>query len=125
MKKIILAFTLSLLVSSAFTQNSASKSVINIKVPDFAQPHIKKFYTEYSNHLIKCIKAIREKNEARATALFKNPGEQLVARSKILEKEVVMNPEERQKWMEWGAQVYPYVKELERSSYYQKLYGEK
>ena len=125
MKKIILAFTLSLLVSSAFTQNSASKSPITIKVPDFAQPHIKTFYTEYSNHLIKCIQAIREKNEARATALFKKPGEQMVARSRILEKEVVMNPVEKQKWMQYAAQVYPYIKELERSSYYQKMYGKK
>ena len=125
MKKIILAFTLSLFVSSAFTQNTASKSAITIKVPDFAQPHIKTFYTEYSNHLIKCIQAIREKNEAKATALFKNPGEQLVARSRILEKEVIMNPVEKQKWMQYAAQVYPYIKELERSSYYQKLYGKK
>lgn len=125
MMKIIFAFTLSLFVSSAFSQNSASKSAITIKVPDFAQPHIKTFYTEYSNHLIKCIQAIREKNEAKATALFKNPGEQLVARSKILEKEVVMNPVEKQKWMQYAAQVYPYIKELERSSYYQKMYGKK
>lgn len=113
----------SLFLCKTFTQNTASKNAIAIKVPDFAQPHIKTFYTEYSNHLIKCIKAIREKNEARATALFKDPGERLVGRSKILEKEVVMNPVEKEKWMEFAAQVYPYVKELERSLYYQKLYG--
>ena len=125
MKKIILAFTLSLFVSSAFTQNTAAKSSLNIKMPDFVQPDVKVFYTEYSNHLVKCIQAIREKNESKATALFKNPGEQLVARSKIIEKKVIMNPVEKQKWMQWSAQVYPLVKELERSSYYQKLYGKK
>jgi hypothetical protein len=123
MKKIILGIVVSLCVSSAFSQDTTAKKEITIKVPDFAQPHIKAFYIEYSNHLIKCIKAIREKNEARATALFKNPGEQLVARSRILEKEVIMNPVEKEKWMQFAAQVYPYIKELERSSYYQKLYG--
>ncbi len=44
-------------ISSAFTQ------IIN--VPDFAQPDVKAFYTEYSNNLIKIIKAIREKNETK------------------------------------------------------------
>ena len=125
MKKIIWVFALSLFAISAFTQNTKTQSSFNIKMPDFVQPDVKAFYTEYSNHLIKCIRAIREKNESKATALFINPGEQLVARSKIIEKKVIINPVERQKWMQWSAQVYPLVKELERSSYYQKLYGNK
>ena len=98
---------------------------ISIKVPDFAEPEIKNFYTAYSDHLIKCIQAIREKNGAKVIDLFKNPGEQLVARERILAKEVVKDPVEKQKYMQYAAQVYPYIKEMERSVYYQKMYGEK
>ena len=128
MKTIILTGTLCLFITCAFAQNTASdktssKSAISIKVPDFADPEIKTFYQAYSDHLIKCILAIREKNEAKVAALFKNPGEQLVSREKILAKEVVKNDAEKQKYMLWAAQVYPYIKELERSVYYQKMYG--
>lgn len=116
MKTIILSITFCFFISSAFTQT--------IKVPDFVQPDVKAFYTEYSGHLIKCIKAIREKNEATATSLFK-AGEPMVAKSKIIEKKVIMNPVEKQKWMLFAAEAYPYIKEMERSPYYQKLYGKK
>jgi hypothetical protein len=116
MKKIIMAFSLCFFITSAFTQT--------INVPDFAQQDVKAFYTEYSNHLIKCIKAIRENNEAKATSLFKE-GEPMVVKSRIIEKKVIMNLVEKQKWMQFAAQAYPLVKELERSSYYQKLYGKK
>lgn len=116
MKTIILSFAFCLLMTSAFAQT--------IKVPDFVQPDVKAFYTSYSNHLIKCIKAIREKNESKATALFKE-GEPMVAKSKIIEKKVIMNPVEKEKWMLFAGQVYPYIKEMEHSPYYQKLYGKK
>ncbi|MEP6677464.1 MAG: hypothetical protein ABJA78_20045, partial [Ferruginibacter sp.] len=72
--KLMLTISLCLLMINAFTQP--------IKVPDFADPAAKTFYQSYSDHLIKCIKAIREKNEAKVIALFKNPGEQLVEREK-------------------------------------------
>ncbi len=124
MKKIIFAFVLTLSLSSAFTQKTPPKSAITIKIPDFIQPDVKTFYTEYSNHLIKCINAIREKNEARAKSLFKE-GEPMVAKSKIIEKKLIMNPAEKQKWMQFAGQVYPLIKEMERSVYYQKLYGGK
>ena len=128
----IIFFTIifSAFVNVAFTQNKANdktdiQSEIKIKVPDFADREIKTFYTSYANHLIKCIDAIRKKNEAKATALFKNPGEQLVAREKILAIEIVKDDVEKQKYMQFAAEVYPYIKELERSPYYQKLYGGK
>ncbi|MEO6405697.1 MAG: hypothetical protein ABIY51_04280 [Ferruginibacter sp.] len=116
MKTFVLSLALCFLITSVFAQT--------INVPDFVQPDIKTFYTEYSNHLIKCIEAIREKNESKATALFK-AGEPMVARSRIMEKKVIMNPVEKKKWMLFASQVYPYIKEMERSPYYQKLYGKK
>jgi hypothetical protein len=116
MKIIILTLTFCLVISSAYAQT--------INVPDFAQSDVKAFYTEYSGHLIKCIKAIREKNEAKATSLFKE-GEPMVARSRVIEKKVIMNPVEKQKWMQFAVQVSPFIKEMERSPYYQKLYGKK
>jgi hypothetical protein len=121
----MLSFALCLFLTSAFTQKITSQSAISIKVPDFSDPEIKSFYTSYANHLIKCIYAIREKNESKVTALFKNPGEQLVAREKIVAKEVVKTSVEKQKYIQFAGQVYPYIKELERSPYYQKMYGKK
>ncbi len=88
MKTIILSLAFCLLITSAFAQT--------INLPDFVQPDVKAFYTEYSNHLIECIKANRKKNESKATALFKE-GEPMVAKSKIIEKKVIMNPVEKKK----------------------------
>ncbi len=116
MKTIILSHIFCFFITSAFSQT--------ITVPDFVQPEVKAFYIEYSGHLKKCIKAIREKNEAKAIALFKE-GEPMVAKSKIIEKKVIMDEVEKQKWMQFAAQVYPYIKEMERSSYYQKIYVKK
>jgi hypothetical protein len=110
-------------LNNAFTQNERSKEILAIKVPDFAGAGVKSFYQSYADHLIKCVKAIREKNEVKATALFKNPGEQLVAKEKTMSKEVVKNAVEKQKYMEFAAQVYPYVKEVQQSAYYIKIYG--
>ncbi len=69
-------------------------------MPNFSDPQIKSFYASYAAHLIKYVTAIRQKNEAKAIALFKNPGKQLVAREKVLMYEVIKNPAEKQKWME-------------------------
>ena len=123
MKTIILAFTLCLFISNAFTQNEVPKEPLFIKVPGFADPEVKSFYQSYADHLIKCIRKIREKNEPKTRALFKSPGEQLVAREKKLSKDVVKNTVEKQKYIEFAAQVYPYLKEVEQSEYYKKMYG--
>ena len=123
MKTTLLAFAFCLFMSNVFTQNQTSKEIPVIKVPDFAGAGIKSFYQSYTDHLIKCINAIREKDEANAKALFKNPGEQLVAREKELSKEIIKNPVEKQKYMQFAAQVYPYIKEVQQSEYYKKMYG--
>jgi hypothetical protein len=123
MKLTILAFSLCLFTSNAFTQNQTSKKIPVIKVPDFAGAGVKSFYQSYADHLIKCIIAIREKNEVKAKALFKDPGEQLVAREKTLSKEVIKNAVEKEKYMQFAAEVYPYVKEVQQSEYYKKMYG--
>ncbi len=79
MKKLILTSAFYLLLVSALTQDTATKkstsqNPISLQVPDFADPEIKKFYAAYSNHLAKCVEAIREKNEAKVTALLKSGG---------------------------------------------------
>lgn len=127
MKTLIVTLTLCFFITSAFTQpattNKSSQNVGSINVPDFADPQVKIFYLAYADHLIKCIHAIREKNETKVTALFKDPGEKLVNREKILAKEVAKNPVEKQKYIAFANQAYPYIKEVQRSVYYQKIYG--
>ena len=125
MKIVILAFAFCLFMSNAFTQIETSQKNPVIKVPDFADAGVKSFYQSYADHLIKCIKAIRAKDEAATKALFKNPGEHLVAREKILSKEVVKNASEKQKYMQLATQAYPYLKEVEQSEYYKKMYDKK
>jgi hypothetical protein len=123
MKTVILSFTLCLFMSNVFAQNETLKELTTIKVPDFSDPGVKSFYQSYADHLIKCVKAIREKDEAKTKALFKDPGERLVTREKIISKEVIKNAVEKQKYMEFAAQVYPYLKEVQQSEYYKKMYG--
>jgi hypothetical protein len=130
MKTALLTLTLCFLITSAHTQDITAKKpespkTISIKVPDFADPTVKEFYNQYSSHLVKCVEAIRQKDESKATSLFKNPGEQLVAKEKIIGKDLVKDAAEKQKYMQFAAQVYPYIKEVERSAYYQNMYGRK
>ncbi len=122
MKSIIFAFIICISITTAFSQKTVVQKPILIKVPNFSDPKIKSFYDSYASHLIKCVTAIRQKNEAKAIALLKNGGEQLAAREKVLVNEVVKNPAEKQKWIEFAVQASRYVKEVERSAYFQKLY---
>ena len=123
MKTILLSFLFCLFMTNAFSQNVTAQKNLTISVPAFADASVKSFYQSYADHLIKCIKAIRAKDEATTKALFKNPGEQLVAREKILSKEVVKNAVEKQKYMQFASQVYPYLKEVQQSEFYKKMYG--
>lgn len=123
MKIIMIACVLCFSMSNVIGQTETPKEIPAIKVPDFADASVKSFYQSYADHLIKCVGAIREKDEAKARGLFKNPGEQLVAKEKTLSKEVVKNAAEKKKYMEFAAQVYPYLKEVQNSAYYKKIYG--
>lgn len=120
MKSPFLALTLFLLTVTAFTQKT-----ITIKVPDFADPQVKTFYNAYASHLVKCVEAIRQNDDAKATALFKKPGAQLVEQEKKLAKELVKNPAEKQKYVQFAEQAYPYLKEVKESAIYKKVSGEK
>jgi len=57
-----------------FAQNKLSKDLPLINVPDLADPAIKIFYQSHPEQMVKCMRAIREKNEPKAIALFKDPG---------------------------------------------------
>ncbi|MBK5271409.1 MAG: hypothetical protein JJE22_10380 [Bacteroidia bacterium] len=124
MKAILLSIAICVFMSKAFAQTESPKEIQAITVPDFADPGVKTFYQSYADHLIKCVKAIREKNEAKTIALFKDPGEQLVTKEKALAKELVKNPAEKQKYMQFATQAYPLLKEVQQSGYYKKLYGQ-
>ena len=123
MKKFMLALLLSHLVITAFSQNSGSPDTAVITVPAFADASTKRFYQSYADHVMKCVHAIRDKNEAQAKALFKDPGEQMVTREKALAKELVKNAEEKKKYIQFATEVYPYLKEIQQSDYYEKMYG--
>jgi nitrogenase molybdenum-iron protein alpha/beta subunit len=73
MKTLVIVCALCLSMNNAFAQPETSKEIPVIKVPDFAGAGVKSFYQSYADHLLKCIKAIPEKNESEAKALFKDP----------------------------------------------------
>ncbi len=123
MKTLIIAIFLCLITSVVFSQHSIAKDTSLISVPDFSDKTTKAFYQQYADHLIKCVFAIRGKQEAAAILLFKDPGENLVAREKVIARELVKTPGEKQKYLQFAAQAYPYIKEVERSAYYRKVYG--
>ena len=123
MKITMLLFALCLSMCNILAQNETSKGIPVIKVPDFADPEVKHFYNSYADHLIQCIKAIREKNKIKVVNLFKNPGEQLVTKEKEMAKELVKNPAEKQKYIQFAKQAYPFIKELEASVYYKEMFG--
>lgn len=123
MKRATAGLLFCLFIANAMGQTGTPNNIPAINVPAFASAEVKKFYQSYADHLLKCILAIREKNETKAIALFKNPGEQLVAREKIISKEVVKTPLEKQKYIQFAEQVYPYLKEIAHSEYYIKIYG--
>lgn len=122
--KLLLFFAACLVSTAAFAQETPPKKDLTINVPDFASTEAKKFYTKYANHLLMCIEAIRQKDETKANALFKK-GEPLVAEEKRLTQRVIKDPAEKKKYLQFAAEAYPYIKELEQSTYYQKLYPQK
>jgi hypothetical protein len=124
MKTTLLALLFCLSLNTIFAQADTTKKNLVIRVPDFADPATKKFYRSYADHLIKCVVAIREKNESKVTALFKNPGAELVAKEKKLAVELFKDPVEKPKYLQFAAEAYPYLKEVKESVYYKKLYGE-
>jgi hypothetical protein len=47
----------------------------------------------------------------------------MVAREKTLAKDIVKNSVEKQKYLQFAEDIYPYIKEVEQSVYYKKMYG--
>ena len=122
MKPLLLLVTCSLLSTPSFTQDTLLKKPTHtIKVPDFAGAGVKQFYTRYSEHLLKCIEAIRQNDDVKVAALFKNPGEQLVKEEKQLVVKLLKDPGEKQKYIQFAQQASPYAKEVER--YYERVHG--
>ena len=119
MKTIILLLALFLFATSAFTQKT-----ININVPDFADAQARSFYNNYTSVLIKCVEAIRKKDDAKAIALSKNLLE--LVKPQEYGRELIKNPVEKQKYVQWAGQVYPYAKEWEQAAAeYKKSSGKK
>ncbi len=119
MKTIILSIALFLFTASAFSQKA-----ITIQVPDFADAKAKSFYNNYTSVLIKSVQAIRQKNDAKAITLSKNLLS-LVPTQEKYGRELVKNPVEKQKYLQWAAQVSPYAKEWELAAAAYKRSGKK
>lgn len=123
MKTIIVFFCVTFFTNTLFSQSRSPNEAPVIHVPEFADAGIRSFYQTYADHLIKCVVAIRLKDEAKATALFRDPGQRLVAKEKTLVPELMKNKTEKSKYIQFATEAYPYLKEVQSSAYYKKLYG--
>ena len=99
--------------------NKPGSSIINIKVPDFADPAVNKYYHEYAANTIEYVKAIRQKNDAKInTAMDKDI--QFYIQSDQISEKAQLKPAELQKAMDLTKQLQPYIEEIMNSEYYKE-----
>ena len=99
--------------------NKPGSGIINIKVPDFADPAINKYYHDYAANTIEYVKAIRQKNDAKInTAMDKDI--QFYIQSDQISEKVQPTPAELQKAMDFAKQLQPYQEEIINSGYYKE-----
>ena len=97
----------------------SENSHIDIQAPNFADPQIKKYYSNYTAYLKKVVSAIRNKDEAGTMKIFREEGKQWDNKNEMEEK-ARSTPEEEQKFTAWLMQSYPYQTEIIKSDYYKK-----
>ena len=95
----------------------SENSHIDIQAPDFADPQIKKYYSNYTAYLKKVVTAIRNQDEAGTMKIFREEGKQWDNRNEMDQK---AKTEEEQKFTTWLMQSYPYQTEIIKSDYYKK-----
>ena len=95
----------------------SENSHIDIQAPDFADPQIKKYYSNYTAYLKKVVTAIRNQDEAGTMKIFREEGKQFDNRNEMDQK---AKTEEEQKFTTWLMQSYPYQTEIIKSDYYKK-----
>ena len=99
--------------------NKSGGGIINIKVPDFADPAINKYFHDYAANTIEYVKAIRQKNDAKInTAMDKDI--QFYIQSDQISEKVQPTPAELQKAMDFAKQLQPYQEEIMNSEYYKE-----
>lgn len=95
----------------------SGNSHIDIQAPNFADPQIKKYYSNYTAYLKKVVTAIRNQDEAGTMKIFREEGKQFDNRNEMDQK---AKTEEEQKFTTWLMQSYPYQTEIIKSDYYKK-----
>lgn len=115
-------FTVFILSANNLKAQKTDKSgggIINIKVPDFADPAINKYFHDYAANTIEYVKAIRQKNYAKInTAMDKDI--QFYVQSDQISEKVQPTPAELQKAMDFAKQLQPYQEEIMNSEYYKE-----
>ena len=125
MKFILLAILFSSLMNTALTQNivpkkTSSSGIINIDVPNFANPALKQFYEELTYNIKKTVTAIRNKDEAALRNLYKE-SEKMREKENQIMANAKHSPEDIKKKREWNRQVMPYYQEMHESDFFNKL----
>lgn len=124
MKKAILAFTIILLGVSAFSQKTSPTkkiptSIIDIEVPNFADPAIKRFYEAYTVVIKNSVIAVRNKDEVALRKLYKEPKQLEKYRQEMYK--LKPGPEDAKKKRAWNMQAMPYIQEIGQSELIKKL----
>lgn len=98
----------------------STKDNIDLQVPDFTDPEVKKYYESYTAYIKEVVLLIRNKDEAATLKLLNDKGKQFGYNIKWEEK-ARSTPEEEQKFSAWLMQSMPYQKEIIQSEYFKKF----
>ena len=116
---ILITIVFTVFMLSANNLKAQKSGIINIKVPDFADPAINKYFHDYAANTIEYVKAIRQKNDAKInTAMDKDV--QFYIQSDQISEKVQPKPAEFQKVMDLTKQLQPYQEEIMNSEYYKE-----
>lgn len=89
-----------------------------IEAPDFADPELKKYYSVYTDYLLRVVNAIRNKDEAGTMKLFREEGKQFDNKNEMDKK---AQTQEEQKFNDWLLKTFvPYNQEIIQSDYFKK-----
>ncbi len=116
---ILITIVFTVFILSANNLKAQKSGIINIKVPDFADPAINKYFHDYAANTIEYVKAIRQKNDTKInTAMDKDI--QFYLQSDQISEKVQPKPAEFQKVMDFTKELQPYQEEIMNSEYYKE-----
>lgn len=101
-------------------KQASANNNIDLQAPDFADPGLKTYFSDYTAYIKKVVTSIRNKDEAGTMKIFTEEGKQFDNKNEM-EQKAKSTPEEEQKFTTWLMQSMPLQTEIIQSEYYKKF----